>query len=348
MIKKGVLLRETHNLLSMRKSFYGIPPTIEPFLFAHVALEEGYTYEDIATKWLEYLNSGKVTDMPMPSKEPTPLFGNSAPTKETPKFTGKFQSFLEKAFAVCKLNVTLYKKNGEPQKAALKLQAMYEAMLDGTFNEKFKPSSSKYRYENIGKVTEEEILQALKYIGSDHKSLVEPFMAWKSQRSDVFANIARARKEVVPPKEDVIPDDDTYFNEFMRNLHRFNHVGYKASDTDKLAFYRMHKWIDANYKDLDAINKGRPSFKGGLGGQEGEWVAMFINKTRQKPYDLSNLSVDHPWWKKFAEYAYKAFSGVRFILDDGMVRRMSEREQVEEELYQIRGYEIDEYREDDY
>jgi len=221
----------------------------------------------------------------------------------------------------------------------LRAQAMYYAALDGTFFEKYKPASRKYDFASIGSITEEEILEALKRDGWAD-GISNFFMSWKGNISPFFTSICILRNGKVPTE--AVPTDNRLFNDFINTIHKYNRMGYTVTDADKVAFWKLHQWYDKHHKDIDELNHMGPSFKGGLGKREGEWIANYLNRRKQKPTDLSGLNIDHPWWKAFAAFVYKGWN-VRIILDDGMVRRADQREREQEALYQIRGYEIEEF-----
>lgn len=359
--EKGVIRTERWMAAGLSKTFIGIPVSIKKFLFPFDGFSNGLSYEYLAEQWLRYIKEGieytgnivdgnncfsgdDASDKSFSTVDNDNFFN----PQENTTFTERFVGFLEKAKQASGLEQPLYKQDGTPYASALGLQKDYESMLDGTFYERRKPTSNKYDLTHLGKVTEDEMLIALKY-PKHNKTVAECFYHYNTKGSAVANGVMIQREGYKDDKGkapiDSVPKDDAEFNKFLHYLIQLNTMKYVPTDADVVGFWKLHEWYKRNAEELSEINKGKVSksyFKKGLRDQFGEYVARYITVTRTIPRDLSQLSATHPWWIAVCKYAYKHYGNLKMLLDDGVYRRIDEDIDSRERLLELRAFGIGE------
>lgn len=369
-VEKGVLLRETKQTGSFgRKTYFAIPPDLEPLLFSKGQSVDGAEVHDL---WLAYKVSHNLkgrelvitmdidaeneggddegNDPAEPESSPPPILNPPAPAaplfvdEPVPEFNDGFLAFLKKVKLNTKLTIKLYKEDGGHYSVADRVEQMYLSMLDGTFVEKFQPMTKKYDFDKIGKVKESEIHKALETIPDHIKTLPECFQLWKLKTSYIMESVYVQRFGYVKPAPkatapvDIPADDD--FDFAIGILKKHNGRGWNPDLTSIGLLYQFHVWLKENHDDLLQYNTEMnklSNYDAVIGrrgiGEIGSAIGEYIMQRGIPSYD--DLALNSYWWRGFYLYFYKC-RGVRLCFDEALFRKQRERDNDRERLYESR------------
>jgi hypothetical protein len=265
------------------------------------------------------------------------LFAKAEDSKPAKALSEDFLWFLHELKAETKFNVNKNDKDGKPFKTVLKLQEMYEALLDGSFVQKFSPASKTYDFSTIGPVTEAEILKvaasAPDYIDTINTLIIH----YKTKRSELLESVHRIRNYTPPVKKWEAPDpEDTNFAGFIKIVKEQN-PNFKWDEERLAGAWNLHKWYKENYKDVQEMNTKdlKNEITAGLY-KMGTSFGSFTAKNRTWIPRFEDFHVDSKFWKSYAAFSLKFRGGVKILLDEGFYRRKAKDEVARELLYESR------------
>jgi len=337
MEKLGILLRFDQNESDSSRSYFRVPPDLEYFIYA--TIDHGTDLERICSEWIQWKKTGEVPSAVEKVSVDKPVFTS---------LTERFVEFVDTVKSISKFKPNLYDKDGEPFKGMLVMNQWYDALLDGTFATKFKPSNPDYDYTTIGAVTEQEMLRAIQKAPAFVDKLPQYILAYKTKRSMLLDAIVAMRDKVghtigSTAKQLIVSDDDKVamqedkrFQEGLMWIKKMNSA-FLMSAQNVLQLWEIHKWYKTNFDDLKnmpnnkdfAYNVGRDGIY-----KMGEFLGTY-SRTTGKPVMPQDLKVDSYWWQRFALYMLKSHS-CKIIFDEGVYRRTEEAQSKHEQLYEAR------------
>ena len=371
---KGVLLRHTtFDIVNKTMVYMAIPQELDEMLFLR---DYAIDYiEEVFQKWEAYreahgialpvdnsavLLEGEdesVSSLTMPPTS-TDLFGvekEKPPVEDKPivQFTEDFLAFWDNVLPTTKFKHSLTNSKGEPTKGALEVQDMREAMLNGTFNVKYKPVSHKYDFAKLGKITNREIVDALETIPDYLTTLKDCFLTFQKKSSMILERVWVKRFGYIDPPKKQGADDATiladpdiqHFIKMVRG--RYSLFDPKGDTLQNI--YKLHLWYKKNAddfindKELDPHNSfGTLVGKGGLK-RLGDAVGNHIRNTNRVP-EAKDFMLDSWWWKSFAQYCWKGWK-CPILFDASIYRKIAERNDAKERLYEPRAndYDVDDF-----
>lgn len=326
LVSKGVITKYVQNdLIHKRRAFLAVNPKYESFLFA-TAMNTA-DVDALYEKWQRLQKGEEMVD----------LFAKAEDSKPAKALSEDFLWFLHELKGKTKFNVNRYDKDGKPFKTVLKLQEMYEALLDGSFVQKFAPASKTYDFSTIGPVTEAEILKVAASAPDYIDTINTLFIHYKTKRSELLESVHRIRNYTPPVVKREPPDpEDTNFAGFI-DIVKEQNPNFKWDEERLAGAWNLHKWYKQNYKDVQEMNvkDQKNEITAGLY-KMGTSFGSFTAKNRTWIPRYEDFHVDSKFWKSYAAFSLKFRGGVKILLDEGFYRRKAKEEVQRELLYESR------------
>jgi hypothetical protein len=334
---KGLLERFDEKTVMKTKVHFHIPEHVEHFLFPDIQTINDL--ERLCKEWVAHKTGEALAEEVVEEKgeEMVDLFAKAEDSKPAKALSEDFLWFLHELKGKTKFSVNRYDKDGKPFKTVLKLQEMYEALLDGSFVQKFAPASKTYDFSTIGPVTEAEILKvaasAPDYIDTINTLIIH----YKTKRSELLESVHRIRNYTPPVKKWEAPDpEDKNFAGFVDIVKQQN-PNFKWDEERLAGAWNIHKWYKENYKDVQEMNTKdqKGDITAGLY-KMGTSFGSFTAKNRTWIPRFEDFHVDSKFWKSYAAFSLKFRGGVKILLDEGFYRRKAKEEVERELLYESR------------